>query len=321
MTDTSHLSDAESPSDSSLHMRLSPGEPLDDGLRRIALEQLAIAAEGFCMPTDDAALSDKVHRARKASKRVRALLRLVRDDIGTAVYRNENAVIRDQSKRLSNLRIANVLIETLDLLAADAAGLEPDVVADLRLGFVARRDALIEEFRADADGRAAARTAIACASARIEAWPGFDDSDEPNSSLRLVPSVVRVYERGRRAMRSARNTKTAADFHEWRKQVNYLRYQIEALRGRLPAKLEGSEQPLNELSETLGAEHDLVDLARVIEADTSPIPSGADQSELLAAVEQRRRGLQLAALRAGKASYRERPTRVAAALTGHWGEG
>jgi len=317
MTNPSHPPDPQ-PDDSSLHMRLVPGEPLDAGLRRTALEQLEIAAEGFCLPTDDAELAERIHRARKASKRVRALLRLVRDDIGKAVYRDENAVVRDQAKRLSDLRISNVVIETLDLLAADVTGLGFDAVPQLRLALVARRDALIAEFRADADGRAAARTAIACARARIEAWPGFDSRDEPNGSLRLVPGLVRVYERGRRAMRSARNTKTAVDFHEWRKQVNYLRYQIEALQGRLPARLEESERPLNELSETLGREHDLVDLARLIDADTSLTASGVDHTVLLAAITQRRRGLQLAALRAGKTFYRERPARVAAALTSHW---
>ena len=119
-------------------------------------------------------------------------------------------------------------------------------------------------------------------------------------------------------MRSARNPKTAADFHDWRKQVNYVRYQIEALRGRLPAKLEDFEEPLNELSETLGAEHDLVDLAHVIEAEASPAASDGDRTALLAGIEQRRRRLQLAALRAGKTIYRERPTRLAAALTAHW---
>ena len=57
MTDPSHPPDPQ-PDDSSQHMRLVPGEPLDAGLRRMALEQLEIAAEGFCLPTDDAELAE-----------------------------------------------------------------------------------------------------------------------------------------------------------------------------------------------------------------------------------------------------------------------
>jgi CHAD domain-containing protein len=299
-------------------MRLAPGEPLDAGLRRVALEQLEVMAQGFSLPADDTGSGDRIHRARKASKRVRSLLRLVRADIGEEVYCNENVVIRDQAKRLSDLRIAYVLIETIDQQAADTPESAAGAAAELRPGLVARRDALIAGFRSDADGRAAARTAIACARARIERWPGFDDRDEPNGSLRLVPGLVHAYERGRRGMRTARNSKTAVDFHDWRKRVNYLRYQIEALQERLPANLEESEQPLNELSETLGAEHDLVDLARVIEAEASPGASGDNRAALLAAIQQRRHDLQLAALRAGKTFYRERPNRVAAALTAYW---
>lgn len=301
-------------------MRLAPGEPLDAGLRRMALEQLDVAVQGFCLPADDAELSNRVHRARKASKRTRALLRLVRDEVGDDVYRNENAVIRDQAKRLSDLRIANVLIETLDLMTVNGGVLPADVAADMRRDLVTRRETLIAEFRSDANGRAAARTSIACARARMDAWPGFEDSPGPADSLRLVPGFMRVYERGRRAMKAARNTKTTEDFHNWRKQVNYLRYQIEALGARLPAGLEALEEPLGELSETLGEEHDLADLGRVI-ADAFPVDSGIDHATLLAVIERRRRGLQLAALREGKTIYRERPGRVVAELTAHWDAG
>jgi len=319
-TGTSNLPDSTHSADASLHMRLAHGERLDAGLRRMALEQLEVVADGFCLPASDADLGDRIHRARKAAKRARALLRLVRDDVGNDVYRNENAVIRDQAKRLSDLRIANVLIETLDLVTGEAATLPDDVAAALRPGLVARRDALIVEFRSDLDERATARTAIACARARIGAWTGFDKPAGPDGSLCLVPGFMRVYARGRRAMKAARNSKVAEDFHDWRKQVNYLRYQIEALRGRLPERLEVLEEPLGELSETLGEEHDLVDLAGVI-ADGSPAGTGVDRAVVLAAIEQRRRGLQLAALRAGKTSYRESPDRVASQLTSHWEAG
>jgi hypothetical protein len=84
--------------------------------------------------------------------------------------------------------------------------------------------------------------------------------------------------------------------------------------------LEAFEEPLDELSETLGEEHDLVDLARVIDAGASPPFSSSDQEAVLVAIERRRRGLQLAALRAGKTSYRERPGRVKAELTAYWEE-
>ncbi len=308
-------------------MRLEPAEPLDAGLRRMALEQLEVAAAGFSIPAADEVLGNRIHLARKATKRIRALLRLVRDDVGKDVYRNENAVLRDQAKRLSDLRIANVLIDTLDLLAGGDGMVPADALADLHRELLARRAALVAEFRSDGDGLAAATTALACTRARIASWPGFDDratatgtaeTQQMAGAVALVPGFMRVYRRGRRAMKTARTSPSATAFHEWRKQVNYLRYQIEALQGRLPAGLEELEAPLGELSTTLGEEHDLADLGRLIEAVAAPLLSTTDGAVLLAAIDQRRRRLQQTALRSGESIYRERPGRVETELTAHW---
>ncbi len=316
--------------DGSLHMRLEPAEPLDAGLRRMALEQLEVAAAGFSIPATDDVLGNRIHLARKATKRIRALLRLVRDDVGKDVYRNENAVLRDQARRLSDLRIANVLIDTLDLLASSDGTVPVDAVADLRRELLARRATLIAEFRSDGDGLAAARTALACTRARIASWPGFHDrapatgTPDPHQvagAVALIPGFMRVYRQGRRAMKRAQTSPSATAFHEWRKQVNYLRYQIEALQGRLPAGLGELEAPLDELSATLGEEHDLADLVGVIEAVAAPPLSTTDGAVLLAAIEQRRRGLQQTALGSGETIYRERPGRVETELTAHWEAG
>jgi len=106
--------------------RLEPHEPLATGLKRIvheqidrALEQLAEAPEGR---------DEGVHDARKRFKKIRAVLRLVRDEIGQEVYQPENVFYRDAGRRLSDVRDSFVMIETLagltdyygDPLAAEA---------------------------------------------------------------------------------------------------------------------------------------------------------------------------------------------------------
>ena len=293
----------------------------------MALEQLDVAAHGFAATTNDASLAEDIHRARKATKRLRALLRLVRNDLGTETYRNENVVLRDQAKRLSDLRIANVLIETLDLLVRESVLLPAEAVADLHRELEARRDALSAGFRADADGRAAAKMAITCTRARIAAWPGFSDREKPAAAapepdtagyLTVLPGFVRVYERGRRAMKAARRDRTPAAFHEWRKQVNYLRYQIETLRGHLPPGIEAYEQPLSDLSETLGEDHDLADLGKVIEGNDVTFRGATERVVLLGAIERCRSDMERTALRSGKKIYRERPSQIEAELRAVW---
>lgn len=52
--------------------------------------------------------SEAVHDARKRFKKIRALLRLVRDQLGEDVYQSENACFRALGRRLSDVRDAQV---------------------------------------------------------------------------------------------------------------------------------------------------------------------------------------------------------------------
>src|SRR5207247_1571238 len=73
-----------------------------------ALEQLSEAPDG---PGDEA-----VHEARKCFKKIRAVLRLVRPEIGEVVYERENTWFRDAGRPLTEVRDAKILVESLDKL-------------------------------------------------------------------------------------------------------------------------------------------------------------------------------------------------------------
>jgi hypothetical protein len=57
-----------------------------------------------------------VHNARKGFKRIRAALRLVRDEIGEDIYKRENICFWDCSRLLAGARDSFVMVETLDAL-------------------------------------------------------------------------------------------------------------------------------------------------------------------------------------------------------------
>jgi CHAD domain-containing protein len=102
--------------------RLGKDEPVTQGVRRIAHGQLELVAEQLHGDPGD----EGIHEARKAFKRLRALLRLTRDQLGTDVRRRENAAFRDAGRRLSGARDARVLVETLDdLIARNRDALQP----------------------------------------------------------------------------------------------------------------------------------------------------------------------------------------------------
>jgi CHAD domain-containing protein len=69
------------------------------------------------------ALHDSVHSARKHLKRARAVLRLLRTNLGSDIYHAENACLRDAAQPLANVRDAQVLVHSF------AAGCGTGIVA------------------------------------------------------------------------------------------------------------------------------------------------------------------------------------------------
>ena len=60
----------------------------------------------------------QVHRARKALKRARAALRLLREGLDAAAFRAENAALRDAGRSLAPLRDVKAVLGALDELRA-----------------------------------------------------------------------------------------------------------------------------------------------------------------------------------------------------------
>ena len=95
--------------------RLYKEEAIPDGIRRVALGQLEQAGDQL-RGASQRDLEGAVHDARKAFKRLRATVRLARGAIGEGTYGRENTAFRDAGRRLSGVRDASVLVETVDEL-------------------------------------------------------------------------------------------------------------------------------------------------------------------------------------------------------------
>src|SRR5947209_5639299 len=72
---------------------LLPGELPVPGLRRIALGQLDLAID--LLGADGVPDAKSVHEIRKALKRLRALVRVLRHELGEEAFSRENAALRD----------------------------------------------------------------------------------------------------------------------------------------------------------------------------------------------------------------------------------
>jgi len=304
-----------------------PDEPLAFALRRVSLDQFAVAIDALSDLAEDR--NTAVHEARKALKRLRGMLRLVRDEIGYEVYRNENVVLRDAARRLAPVRdswVMATIAEQLQVAAPEA--LPPEAYVNLHDRLMVRHLQVAYDILADRQGMLDLSTTLRTARARFASWPVADavlDYGEalvrhriPDSFSSIDRGIERVYRRGRRAMRSARRVPAEVTFHEWRRRVKYLRYQTEALNLLWPNMLGSVEASLGELADVLGDEHDLSVLGTLVVAQPELLPVDTERYSLLTAVARQRIALQRESFVIGQRIYAEVSPNFVARLRSYW---
>jgi CHAD domain-containing protein len=210
---------------------LLEGERLGAGLQRIALGQLDIAIE--MLEGTDGRLSPerRVHEARKALKRLRALLRLVQDELGEATYEREHELLRRAGVGLAKARDAEVLLATLDgLIERKPKRLgSRRGVQRLRARLQLERDGAAALALADCATHAGVLGDLRAMRVRVSTWELAD----AGGIEAIEPALRRLYAKGRQRMRRAARARSerasGRKLHEWRKRVKDLRYVAEAL--------------------------------------------------------------------------------------------
>lgn len=294
---------------------LRADEQVGPGLRRVSLGQLDHAQKRLrqAQHAETGEPHEAIHDARKRFKKIRALLRLVRDELGPDVYGRENAFYRDAGRRLGPVRDSYVLIVTLDdVLATYAQEAEGEA-------FAATREQLVYAQR-DLQQRAMQEGALAQLAdwleggrAQLSALP-----IEGHRFEVLRPGLQRVYRRGRKGLWRAYADPTALRFHEWRKRVKYLWYQVRLLNPLWPGLFSAWAEELHLLSEWLGAAHDVVQLQARIEDEPELCPDETQRAVLLRLLARRRRDWEEQARPLGERTYIERPAAFVRRVGGYW---
>jgi CHAD domain-containing protein len=287
--------------------RLISGEEPADGVRRIALGRLESSLEQL----NEEAAKDPgpaIHEARKDLKKVRSLLRLVRDEIGDESYRRENGRYRHAGRLLSSARDAQVKLETLQGLNErfdDPAGAEWERYA--------------YALREEADPGAGLGERIERATLEIERGRRAVDGWrlEANGWELFEPGLRRGYRRGRNRFAEAASQPTDEAVHEWRKRVKDLWYYLRLLRESKRKRIGKEADRAHELSDLLGDHHDLTVLRE--DARARPRLLGAVGLErLFTLIQQRQRELLDGALAVGERVYAEKPKPFARRHGRYW---
>lgn len=268
----------------------SADSPLPRALQRPALAELDSALKHLThQPT-----RVDIHEARKSCKRVRAWIRLLRDDVGPDAEA-ARILVRDAGRALSVRRDLEVAMSTMRRLRGSRVlpssqwrGLESAVRKGMQ--------------RRSRGGEHRAIDLLRAARRMIEQWPNDDLTPD-----RVLKALRRGYKRARKGWTRCSSRSPATALHEWRKRTKMHYYQSVLLSRRWKA-LDGQRAlSLDVLSEMLGRHHDL----EVLRLALGTLPLRQRKSErvkkVLEVMSARERRLAHRAVRTGADVFAQSP--------------
>lgn len=304
-----------------VRLQLGESEPLGVGVKRVTMEQLELAASGYF--DGEAAFGNAVHESRKAIKRVRALLRLIRGDLSKKVFTFENRSLRDTAHLVSAIRSAQGVLDAAVSIKELYGDLLAEGTFDELVERLARRRDLTE-LQALEDPNLVGRVVrnLERAYNRYASWPTDPEAREVyglgvrDGYEAVAPGLTRSYSTGRHHMARAYKVNGVNHFHEWRKRVKDTRHQMEFLAPLWPEVVVGTAMTLDRLGSLLGEDNDLSDCVALLRNRNDLCPDPRERSLFRALTQQRRSELQLASEILGRRIYAERPK----AMTSRFGE-
>ena len=294
-----------------MSLRLEAADSAPEGIRRIVYEQIDAGMQE---------LGDRrrnhhkaIHSARQRCKRIRAVLRLVRRDLGDQ-YGAENVCFRDIARGLSDLRDAEAVIEALDKLQLHCNDKrEAGLVRATRRGLTARR-------QQDADGEEGLRAHA------DDAIQGFRAARERLPSWRLTTQgfaligagLRKTYASGRDAFTGACIEPSDVRFHETRKLVKYLWYEMRVLHHVWPEAMPAYKRSLHKLSNLLGDDHDLLVVRESLREQPDILRGARNLECMIGLIDRRKCQLKAEGRLLGMRVFAERPKAFRKRLERYW---
>ncbi len=251
-----------------------------------------------------------VHEIRKTFKNIRAELRLVRSRI--SFYHAENRFFRDQARLISQVRDIEASLEALALIQKVSQDkTHQQVIESIEESLKGQRSSF-EDNELQVTLKKI-QSNLLKKYAQIDSWKvevtGYPD---------IEPNLKRTYNRGRKSLLRLNQEITSEAFHEWRKRIKYLRYQLDFLSPIWPGFLAAMESELHKLSDLAGLQRDMHNLSNFIEALANRFKKQENGQLLLKTIGQHRNQYQQQALFLGKRLYHLRKKEFTGLLAVSW---
>ena len=239
--------------------RFKLDEPIASGVRRIAREQIARAGLELDRVSAGGAAAG-IHESRKAIKRLRALLRLLRPQIGQKAFKVRNVGLKEIAAKLSASRDHSILDETITKLEGRFGHAGVKALAPLR-STLARGHTGAQ----DNIGSPASET-IREKLAQEGRW--LDELTFDAGGFEIVAEGLELsYRRGRAALAKASKKPTDDRVHDLRKSVQWHWRQMALLSRAWPEYFNLRAAAAREISQILGDDHDLAVLLHFAKSD------------------------------------------------------
>lgn len=250
--------------------------------------------------------AEEIHRLRTTAKQGRALARMFRPALGLTASRAMNRRLRDGARALARERDAAVARELLLRLLRKHRGALRGELAEALRSLPSGSSVALAPLTTTEAGPGEARPRLLAAARTFRRLGAAARFGEPE----LLDALRDSYRRCRRQMRQARASDQPEAFHEWRKRVKCLLYQLQFAGFARHQTGQVLIAQLNELQQRLGAEHDAHLLARQLANNPAGF-GGAGVPRVVAALEKRKAELGARSLRLGRKALTRKPREFA----------
>lgn len=290
---------------------ISNTESISTNIQRILLEQF----DYILMQSEKGQeeVHRSIHETRKSTKRIRAVLRMIRDEIGYSSYYRENTFYRDLSRELSEIRNFRVLSESIKVLQQDLSSTIPrEVFESLDEELSKQRDMVkggkagLSQFLKELAGK------IEMARNRI-----YDFPIKHNDFRAFEGGLFRMYSQGKRFLQEAKQDRSPVQLHNLRKRLKYFWYQVEILQPIFPGPMKAYASTLEAIGENLGIYHDLHVLQEFL-SESNIIPDQNIIETLQEACLARQSMLLYNTLPLADITYSEKPAAMVNRLASYW---
>ncbi|WP_430810664.1 MULTISPECIES: CHAD domain-containing protein [unclassified Carboxylicivirga] len=255
-------------------------EELQDGVTRVLREQFTFIEHLTTIPDN---IDITVHEIRKALKRIRAILRLVRWDIGEELYQEENMRYRDLARQLSSLRDYHVIITYL------AENFEADELKIPETVFIRIVEYLNTRKEAELKRLIDNQTLETIQEQMILSKQGLEEY--PTNFLgphTIRQGVTNSYNQCLNKISEAQLKLDDHPLHELRKCVKYLLNQMILIREVWPEFFKHYASSLKQASDLLGDDHNIAETIQIISKLPLAVVSAADKESLIKSLEAER---------------------------------